>query len=584
MHKISYLKIKNYRSIVDLDIYFDEITALVGNNNCGKSNLLSAIKWFLRPTSFKKSDFYNPGNPVEIEGVVDGVSSNMLDALDPKHRVKIVPYVNGRNIKLRRVQNNPGDAASKIVLEIFNPSGQGRWDKNPTGISSAIQALFPEPIYVEAMDDANEDVCKNKSGTTIAKLISKIIEPFIKSQEKGFEGVFSQLKKRIEVDGADRAEELKKFDKGVSDIMDSLFPGIELNLHIPTPTLRELFKGGTIKAKESQLNRASDISDLGHGAQRMAQMSLIRYLSEVDQAECASRTILLIDEPELYLHPNAIEKLRKSIHSLSTHGYQIVYSTHSPLMIERELIKSTCLIRKDEKGHSFRRKSVKESVEKVATSDFSTQMDVLFDLENAKDLLFSDSVVIGEGNTEKILIPELYEKKFGNTLGHDRIAFIGLQGSGNVIKCKKIVEAMGLPVVAIVDLDYAFKIAHSAGLLDEDDDDLSQAKKLFETLSPSIGFDLGDDGYPKKSSIMRAEEAFAKFAKTKEGERIASSLHKKLASHSIWLWRKGSIESHLGIEVKKRSRQKEFIIDLRSGELPKDSELGSLLDKLRENV
>ena len=54
------------------------------------------------------------------------------------------------------------------------------------------------------------------------------------------------------------------------------------------------------------------LSTLGHGAQRSIQMTLIRHLADLklNNQEQATTTLLLIDEPELYLHPQAIEILR----------------------------------------------------------------------------------------------------------------------------------------------------------------------------------------------------------------------------------------------------------------------------------
>ncbi|HAT9838153.1 AAA family ATPase [Legionella pneumophila] len=42
--RISNIKIKNFKSIEDLDISLPQISALVGSNNAGKSNILEAIR------------------------------------------------------------------------------------------------------------------------------------------------------------------------------------------------------------------------------------------------------------------------------------------------------------------------------------------------------------------------------------------------------------------------------------------------------------------------------------------------------------------------------------------------------------
>lgn len=46
--RISRIRIRNFRSIVDLDLPLDDYTALVGHNGAGKSSILYALHWFFR--------------------------------------------------------------------------------------------------------------------------------------------------------------------------------------------------------------------------------------------------------------------------------------------------------------------------------------------------------------------------------------------------------------------------------------------------------------------------------------------------------------------------------------------------------
>src|SRR5690606_1984138 len=122
-----------------------------------------------------------------------------------------------------------------------------------------------------------------------------------------------------------RAPELTTFDEQVNGKLDAFFPDINIKVHVPTPELKEVFTKGTIKVYENQNELGTDVSALGHGAQRSIQMALIRHLADlkINAGEQTTTTLLLIDEPELYLHPQAIEILRESLKALSTQGYQI---------------------------------------------------------------------------------------------------------------------------------------------------------------------------------------------------------------------------------------------------------------------
>lgn len=87
-----------------------------------------------------------------------------------------------------------------------------------------------------------------------------------------------------------------------------------------------------------------------------------------------------------------MEQVRASLKRLSQAGYQVVFSTHSPQMIPAEDIKHTLLIQKNVQG-TYARQTLKEAVEQVA-EDNASQYQLLFSLENANQILFSETVVL----------------------------------------------------------------------------------------------------------------------------------------------------------------------------------------------
>ncbi|MCV5648186.1 ATP-binding protein, partial [Escherichia coli] len=78
------------------------------------------------------------------------------------------------------------------------------------------------------------------------------------------------------------------------------------------------------------------MSRFGHGTQRSIQMALIQYLADIKKRSDdtkKSNTLIFIDEPELYLHPSAINSVRESLVALSDLGFQVIISTHSASML-----------------------------------------------------------------------------------------------------------------------------------------------------------------------------------------------------------------------------------------------------------
>ncbi len=416
------------------------------------------------------------------------------------------------------------------------------------------------------MDNVTEDVAKSKTGTTIGKLIAEVMQPIEEQHGAAIREALDGIKRRLTAEGGERAAELDDFDKRANEKLKDLFPGIKISLHVPPPEVRDLFKSGTIKVFEEDHEFSRDIDTLGHGAQRSIQMALIRYLAEIRGkiSDKPSRTLLLIDEPELYLHPQAIEQVRSALKILSSDGYQVIFSTHSPQMITKDDIPNALLIIKTQDPGTHARKRLSDAV-REAIEDAPSQARILLEnLSSSSQLLFCDKVLLAEGITEKALLPETFECLKGVSLGASKIALISPGGSTNIRKCFSILSAMGVPAKALVDLDYAFRHAVKDDFLIKNDEDLEGSKEIFGELAKEYGFELASDGYPMKGGSLTSAEAFAKFADYDRALNHIKNLHDKLLPHGIWLWKKGTIEHQLGVTSKDETGWTKFLMELRT--------------------
>ncbi len=559
-----WVRIKNYKSCKDTEIYLTSFTPLVGYNNGGKSNILEAIRWLLRRSSLEQDAFYDSTGPVVICGRISGITNDLLDQLDSKHKQAITKYVHNSCLAIRRTQRKPDDAAKEIVLEVrnfsVNEGVNGDWVSNPVGIDNAISALFPEPIVIGAMEDAEEDVSKAKTTTTIGKLIAEVMQPIEQQHGVAIAQSLDALKQKLDADGANRAPELNQFDTEANKKLVDLFPGVSIRLHVPSPEIKAIFMSGTIKAYEDGSNVGREITSLGHGAQRSVQMALVRHLADVrtqGNNKGLATTLLMIDEPELYLHPQAVEQVRVALKKLASEGYQVLFSTHSPQLITAADVEQAVLIRKTQKMGTYSRKRLQDAV-KEAIADAPSQLETLFSLSNSSQILFSEKVILGEGKTERRLLPLLFEKITGTTLGQEKIALIGQGGVGNTAKSLKVLAAMDLPAKAIVDLDYGFRGAIKDGFIDASDPDIAACKKILQEMKASGQATLDNDGLPKGNGDWTSSEIFSALAAHKDAITPIEKIYTKLSQQGIWIWRKGAIEAHLGLSGKSERLWAEF--------------------------
>lgn len=543
--RLEMVEIKNYKSCRETIIQLERFTPLIGYNNSGKSNIISAIQWLLRKSVLGEGSFNDTEQPVEVIGRVVGVSVQALGVLTADQRQRIQPYVDNEVLTLKRVQPSPGGKAADIKLHVLNPANS-EWAANPTGIDNAISSLLPEPIRIGAMEDAAEDSAKAKSTTTIGKLLAEFIEPVRQSHETEINQHLDQVEQQLSADGTSRLAEFNAIDDSINQKITDLFPGIGVKLHFTVPSLEDLIKAGTVKVYEDA-GVSRDFSSYGHGAQRAIQMTLVRHLAEVKRGagQAGGTTLLLIDEPELYLHPFAIEHIRAALKTLSENGYQIVVSTHSAQMIKAKDAQDSLLIRKSAANGTFARRRLRDAIQ-IVVPDSTHSMEQLFTLGHASQVLFSDKVLLAEGKTELRLLPVIFEHIQKRTLGQNKIALIAQSGVNDTKKSMQILQEMDLPSKAIVDLDYAFKGGQSHGFVPQGNADVAAIKQIFARLAAANRITLDQSGLPMRG-VVRAAEAYAILAQESDAVPHIDALHNLLLGQGIWLWKKGSIEDHLGL-------------------------------------
>lgn len=555
MHRLSTVVIENFKSIERLELNLHDYTSVVGYNNAGKSNIMEAIEWFLTQGKLEESMIRDGNQPAVVTGIITGISDNLIEELDEKHQKQIGPYIADGIVTFRLEQQQPGGAKKLRTLTVRDPEIENEDDEeaftaNPSGIPEALSKLFPESIFIRAMENATDDVSNNKSTTTIGKLIKQITDPVKVEHQKEINEAISIIDNLFSAEGKERIDSFKEFDSVANKNITDFFPGISLKLHVPAPTVDDIFKQGTVKISEND-EELRDFSLLGHGAQRSIQMALIKMLSEYGLNEDTdSRKFLLIEEPELYLHPKAILVLRNALKKLSKAGYQILFATHSPFIITKDDIPDTILIRKNDNG-TYRLTSVRESVKQVIEGN-ENQADALFDLSNSTKLLFADRAILVEGKTELKILPELYNIISEKEDNQKNVVFIPLGGGGNMTNSSTILNTMDLDHFCLVDLDFCFKEAWKKGILDTGDDDIQHIITLFEKYKDEGKYDLEDDGLPRKNVYTKtpARKAYELITQKEDAKDNIQNIKNKMLAKGYWVWSKGDIEAILGIKVK----------------------------------
>jgi len=357
--RLKSLSIRNFRCIgpQPVKIELDEIVVLVGPNNAGKSTILRAYEVAMSQGSDKgkltSEDFpYNkidPTQPVEI--ILETI---VFDNQPGAEWIKTDPQTQEMVITEKWTWSAPG-APKRQGLK----AATSDWDDTvPWGAPGVANSRRPEPHRVDAF--ASPEVQTSE----IIKLLRTALVDRVKNLPPGPDGEENEYQKLLKSIGslqktivAQTADEITKFEKNLSDLISEVFPHYvvefdarseddldkALSLFKTDPTLRMGEKGGYHAPVDKQ----------GSGARRTLLWTALRLLAEDKRVrskksdEVSKRPhLLLIDEPEICLHPGAIREASRVLYDLtkSSSNWQVMVTTHSPVFVDFSR-DNTCIIR-----------------------------------------------------------------------------------------------------------------------------------------------------------------------------------------------------------------------------------------------
>ena len=417
--KLISFSVTNFRSITKAHkIPLSDISILIGKNNEGKSNLLKALNIVM--ATLKDYAEIRRGPRRRFVSFRSNESNS---------------YVWQRDFPVS-LQDRKTSTDSIFRLEFELTDEEIKEFKHE--IKSNLNGTLPIKVTIGKTMEPQISVVKggrgsktlNSKSKKIAEYISKRVIfnhiPAIRTDEQAMKVVqdiaFSELmtlNENLEYEKA--LAVIKELQKPVLDELSSkiktslcqLLPkiqdvSIEINENRRRNTLRNELD---IQIDDGNL---TSLEFKGDGVKSLAAMALLKDMS----LEKGAISLIAIEEPESHLHPGAIHILRDTIYSL-TKTSQVIVSSHNPLFVDRENIKSNIIV---ESGKVRSAKNIKEIRETIG-------------IKASDNLQNSNYVLIVEGEEDvvalKTLLPTLSEK-IKKALNSNLLAIEKIGGAGNL--------------------------------------------------------------------------------------------------------------------------------------------------------
>ena len=429
--QIKSLTIKNFKSIRNLEIRdIENSLILVGKNNTGKTVVLDAVRAASGDYLVRDTDFNEKKQNIEIAMVLEITQEDLwllhrYGAVSGYKRYAL--WIEEFTQKLPSFQNG----RLSFICSI-NHMGKVRYEDGYRKHNDHIREVLPKLYFIDTSRNLaafQDDLLMFHKSEELERLHSNTcMFDSAKPCTHCFSciGLINQKKpEELKVYEAARLLEYKMYQLNLSDFSRKVNAnyqkngGLEELRYTLSCNMEEMFKV-EVEAWRQEAHHLSPVEHLGNGMKSIYMLSLLEtYIEE----EKRIPSIIIVEYPELFLHPSLQRTASKILYRLSKKN-QVIFSTHSPNMAANFTKGQICQIVLDNKGYSKARQN----------ADID---DILNDLGySANEFLNVDFVFIVEGKQDKTRFPLLLEKYYSEV--HDengdlsRIAIITTNSCTNI--------------------------------------------------------------------------------------------------------------------------------------------------------
>lgn len=459
---LSTITIENFRCFGEGANRFDlplkrGLTALVGENDAGKTAVIDALRFALGTTDqewyrLEDTDFHAGGTSHEIRIVCkfEGLSSR-----DNRAFVEYLTY--GKNgeepvLYVNWTANDTGEELrGRPYWRVEVRSGK---DGNGPSMAPKVRDLL-RTTYLRPLRDAEQALSAGR-GSRLSQVLHHTEQ--IKSAGIGYNPEIDIDPKKLNVLGiGDLANTLLEKQPGIEDARNKIDTHLD-ELSLRGKSLKSSIKvSGATASDDVRLRQLLEKLDLilsasgklGLGSNNLLFMACELLLLA---QESEGNKLLLIEEPEAHLHTQRQLRVMKSLQEQAEEkGIQIIVTSHSPNLASAIELGNIVMIHK---GRAF---SMAEKNTQLERSDYRFLKRFL-DVTKA-NLFFARGVMIVEGDAENILLPTL-----ASLVGRDfskhgvsivNVGGVGLRRYARIFQRKDMENdgQLEIPVACVTDMD-----------------------------------------------------------------------------------------------------------------------------------
>ena len=387
-------------------------TVLLGKNNEGKTNVLRALMLTM--------------------DILKNAKSISRKSIIPRN---IYDWQNDYPIHLQDSKTN-GEKYTTFRLDFELTSSESQQLYEICG--SNIRKTCTIKIYLNQNNGVELKISK-RGKNTLETLSAKLIEvcsfitdnldvqyvPAIRSEkdaivaitslvESEFSSVSDAPEEYIEALNIIRKYQDKKLDKLSSRLKSQLAPFIPKLKRVKIKLIDKYARAYFRKDIDIEIDDGvlTNLNQKGDGIKSLVAIALL------SQVRTSKNRIIIVDEPENHLHPEAIHYIKKVLYDIPENN-QVIISTHSPIFVNRIDIGSNIIV-KDSKAEPAQKIDDVRKILGTLTSD---------------NLQYADYVIVVEGPTDRTILYQyfkLYQPDIVNLIDSNKVTIRSIGGVKNL--------------------------------------------------------------------------------------------------------------------------------------------------------
>lgn len=473
--KLTKLVFNNYRSFgpTDTTICISDLTAFIGHNSSGKTTVLSSLQKMFGNSRITKSDFHIPLDKTADE-IIESIFyiEAYFEFFDEDNEgLEEDDYGIAQYFENFIVEQPGGNPYIVIRLDASYKKGsspEGIIDykfhyvvnKGENGLKpiSAHDRDKIQVIYIPAVRNPSEQL-KNATGTILWRILNQI-----NWKESDIEKINNKI---------DELDQEVARQSGISIVKDVIstqwknyhndFRYNEANIKFGSSDLENILKKLEVEFTPTHTEKVFKVDALGDGLKSLFYLTLIDSLLELEKEaimEIKNRvaeeerilnidppalTLILVEEPENHVSPHLLGKVIKNLNNIrDRNNSQVILTSHSPSIIKR-VDPSEIRHLRIEEGATIAKQIVLPQKQDDAYKYIKEA------IKAYPELYFSSLVVLGEGDSEEILIPKFI------SLYMDELDTVGVSvvplGGRHVNHFWKLLNQLNIPFITLLDLD-----------------------------------------------------------------------------------------------------------------------------------